>query len=452
MLGAVENASRQTRVSTTEREDEIDEDLRQAREVLYIVVVAAALFPIGLTVFLMYRITQPLIQLMNDMQLVAVMTLDDIDLFRPPSFLREVALMEEAFCKMTTNLIEYKQYLPQAILNDALTDDDATTNALDTGSVHEVVTSLTPSVLSVLSTGTTPVIMTPPQKGNGQNVFDAVLRLRSISVAVTNLRGVLQKRNDATKLSDTLAMYIEMFAVNAKKYRGIIDSVSGDRVAVCFNTTVHTVAHMKKAAEFCIFLQNAWKETLQLNSAVSYGSALCGNIGCAGFKTNALLGGVACNARMIERCGRSWEVPIICDSGIAAEARDVFILRTITKVITKLGKLTMLHELVCLKDTGVDEEWMYQIHHGESSDPYTKINSVISLIYQGEFLDAAAKLETCKSARGAILAQRMLVQVRKTGHAPLPLKIFDIPQLNDYLEDTEDGEEEEYYPDMPDMI
>ena len=425
VLGEVDRTTISTKQSVKESEDTVNGDLENARIVLYIVVVGVAILPIVLTVLLVLKITEPLMLLMRDMSYVAVMSLEHVDADRPLSKLSELNQMESSFKLMLNNLVEYRQYLPQSVLCD--TEEEHHSSAAD----H--IEGLTSSRLDSHSKSRSECSMSKSMSiiGNRGNLFDTQLKQKNVTVFVSNLCGFLDK-SDVPLLgkADLLTRYLEPVVASAKLNRGVIDDFSGDRIAASFNTSLPASSHRVNAVIFTTTVSKAWDQSQNIaissaNCAISTGSALCGNTGCTGLKKYSIIGGVACNARMLERCGRAWGVARICDSSIASDVQDRYSLRKLVRVSLKHAKPTILSEIVEEKQV-TDNEWMYQIEEGQAKDKYTPVNEAVGLLYKGDFASAQAKLSA--GVPGADLVRQLLEEAIRTGNIPDNVDIYAIPR------------------------
>ena len=121
VLGEIPNATREvhTRIDL-ERDDtmsDIDEDRLRSR----IITVAVGCVIVFLTVMASFRVIQPIKVLQQQMQLVASMDLNSLDL-ESTSMFYEIRKMQYHFRKMVEHLIEYRAYVPSAVLEGASTE------------------------------------------------------------------------------------------------------------------------------------------------------------------------------------------------------------------------------------------------------------------------------------------------------------------------------------------
>eukprot|EP01061_Rhynchopus_euleeides_P036362 TRINITY_DN612_c0_g2_i1.p1 TRINITY_DN612_c0_g2~~TRINITY_DN612_c0_g2_i1.p1 ORF type:complete len:846 (+),score=284.32 TRINITY_DN612_c0_g2_i1:191-2728(+) len=421
VLGEVEKVNEQTRRDLHESEDAVDRDLFQARQLLAVVVVACVLIPTGLAVLLVFRVTEPLMSLMHDMSKVAVMNLVSVDERRSLSNLTEVRGMEVSFKQMLKNLVEYRQYLPQSVL---YTDTENSETDEDPVRSDQCGSLVSASQSTSLQLGSKEASVRSGTTG----MFDTGLCGRSVTILVSNIRN-FHSYKDSRGLGSIITRYLEPFVQGAKNFRGIISDVSGDRVTVAFNTLLSVPTHRVKALELGLFIKGACSE-LNVNMAAATGVATCGNVGCTGLKTYTMVGHVASAVRALERCGRSWELPLLCDGKIASDAALLMYLRALVSAKLVTGaKDTLVHEVVSLK-TVCDEEWMYQLQQSQVEDPFHSLNACIHSVYEGELEKAREHLAACdKSLTGIELAYKHLRALMDLGVPPPPLDITACPPL-----------------------
>ena len=417
ILGEVDALNTATQENIRKSESKVDDDLEKARMILYIVVVVAALIPIGLTVYLVFRITKPLIQLMEDMSHVAVMDLSSVDASRPLSSLSEVCAMEQSFKQMMKNLVEYRQYLPQSVLVDSATEeteaDDITQSKTgkDRSSGEHSASSLT-SCSSIVPVATV--------------VFGVAVKSKHVSIALSNINSL--HATEQNKVVSTLSSYLEVLLESAKAARGIVDDMSGDKVTVCFNTVTSCGLHKVHAAEYALAVRNRMNSGISVNVAISSGSAVCGTVGCTGLKKYGVIGSVATDVRSLERCGSKWGVGVLADGDVGKAIDSHFTIRSFVKAKRANGKTTLLSEVVAAREAGQNEEWMYQLESAAAQDPYTKMNSAVVLLYDNKLDEAEEALKGC-TAEGLELVKKMISTARISGSAPVPIRLAYVGDL-----------------------
>eukprot|EP01062_Namystynia_karyoxenos_P010681 TRINITY_DN137_c0_g4_i1.p1 TRINITY_DN137_c0_g4~~TRINITY_DN137_c0_g4_i1.p1 ORF type:complete len:1170 (+),score=345.05 TRINITY_DN137_c0_g4_i1:116-3625(+) len=118
VLEKVEKEVAQTQEDVRVGKQNIDDDIKQDRLILYIAVAGAAAAFIMLSVVFVSRVNAPLGRLLVEMQHVSEMDVDSVDENRSLSGLQEVQSMEVSFRKMIHNLREFRKYMPASILDD----------------------------------------------------------------------------------------------------------------------------------------------------------------------------------------------------------------------------------------------------------------------------------------------------------------------------------------------
>ena len=413
ILGEVDDLNTATQKNIRAKKAKVDDDLEKARMILYIVVVVAALIPIGLTVYLVFRITKPLIQLMEDMSHVAVMDLSSVDASRPLSSLSEVCAMEQSFKQMMKNLVEYRQYLPQSVLVDSATEEteaeeDTSTGIVSNDRSSESVSGTSHSMRAAAA------------------AFGVAVKSKNVSIALSNINSL--HATEQNKVVSTLSSYLEVLLESAKAARGIVDDMSGDKVTVCFNTVTGCASHKVHAAEYALAVRNRMNSGISVNVAISSGSAVCGTMGCTGLKKYGVIGSVATDVRSIERCGSKWGVGVLVDGDVGKAIDSHFTIRSFVKAKRANGKTTLLSEVVAAREAGQNEEWMYQLESAAAQDPYSKMNSAVALLYDNKLDEAEEALKGC-TAEGLELVKKMISTARSSGSAPVPIRLAYVGDL-----------------------
>ena len=220
----------------------------------------------------------------------------------------------------------------------------------------------------------------------------------------------------------------EPFVRLAKKSRGIIDDVSGDKVAVSFNTTIPATSHRGRAVDLYFLLRSEWdrKAAFQVNAAVATGPVTCGNIGCAGMKKYAVLGNAPLAVRTLERCGRSWGLPLVCDNAVAGDINTRYITRVLVLAQVSGQKAALLFA-VEEKPESEDGEWMYQLDKADRSNPHKAANDAILLVFQGNVSEASAAVRAAGLAPDSHAG--MLVARAVRSGVPPPVRLNEVPSM-----------------------
>ena len=396
VLGEVDRVNLKTRAEVAASEDAVEEDLKKARTVLYIVVVACALVPLVLTIVFVFRVTEPLMLLMTDMSFVATMNLEQVDPDRPLSLLSEINNMEKSFKTMLGNLLEYRQYLPQSVLITDTDEEDATSASADKPKISSKGSKGSHLSLSQRSYTES---ASAAAAANQRTVFDASVHTKNITLLVSNISQV--HKVAAGKVGSVIAAYLEVLIASSKVHRGVVDDVCGDKVTVSFNALIHASNQKERGVNTALVIREKRNEEFKVNTAIACGPAVCGNMGCIGMKKFFMLGPVNTNVRRLERCGTSWNIPIVADGLVTKEVELSFTLRKLVAVRMKDGKCGVVSEIIKANEGGANEEWMYQLETQIERNEFSTENALLVKLYNEE---SASGVDTSKDYKNEVLS------------------------------------------------
>ena len=405
--------------------------------------IAALIFAVSLsaicgavTYAVVWQTLKPLKALGISMSKVASMKFDASQCIQEAEFsrIREVASMQESFRKMATNLEEYRRYLPHSVLcldtdsNSRRSSDRHPNSDTPPTSVLEISTDTDNSMPSDSEPCDGPTqrqiaerkkaerrrdrdrgrrsrgdksyrkpanAPSSSSRANPVNplsrktrAFCVALKRRSISLACVNVKGFLNVAENVnrTELLAVHSRYVGTVAGYVKSYRGVVDTVSGDKIVASFNAVLHCGSHRSTSAKCVHAIRQLFardpltagdgkKMQVATNSAVASGAALCGNLGLQGLKRYNMLGRVASSVRVMERLGSSWDVSVLVDNCVA-EAMKGFAIRAVCKVWDGRRE-TMLSEVVRSGDTST----------------YSDYNKALECIYAARFPAAEALIK-----------------------------------------------------------
>ena len=432
ILGEVDRTVLATQRHIDDSEADVKADLQASRRILYIVVALLATVPTFLAVLLVFRITAPLLRLSEDMACVAVMNLSVVDTQRSTSILSEVGTMEDSFKRMIQNLIEYRQYLPQAVLQESEAEEE------DADSARVMSQSIQPSEAQgqMSRSGSQHTSGKDSSVVGKKNVLkDSVMRKKAVTLLVSNIKAFHADRRADPSLSGLVA-YFTQFVATAQGHRGIIDSVSGDKVYVSYNTVIASSNHKSHAVQTANQVTSKLREGQEtkryiVNVGIASTDSYCGNIGCNGLRSFSVIGACVANARMLERFGRHLGLSIVADGTVSDDAKFRFTVKSIAKAIMSDGKPTHLREVLGEKCVA-EEEWMYQIEAAAAGDPCKAWNETCAAMYSGQIADVRKFLDSDKETRGGggggddgpNLTLTLMQECVACSVAPLPIDLF----------------------------
>ena len=318
----------------------------------------------------------------------------------------EMRGLVRGMAKATAKLQEFRAFMPQSLGVDSESEQS--------------VTSESSSQNSQSSVGETTSKAAPSSSSGPQLTFAAGLVRRDVSLVMCNIRGfhklpaegVLQVHTD----------YIAATTEQARHHRGIVQDMSGDRVLLSFGALSFLPSHMLKAARCAAVLktlQTGWES----NFGVSRGNARTGNMGCATLKKHCVLGAVSCDVRTIERCGKAWDVCILCSASVTEAVSGTYNTRAVAQV--------QLQDTVCLSEvTGAcasqgNAEWMYELENAAASNPHAPSNRVVKLVCDGDLAGAAEAVQDSRVEPHATSLYKLAATLGK----PPVFDVLGVPPL-----------------------
>jgi class 3 adenylate cyclase len=220
-------------------------------------------------------------------------------------------------------------------------------------------------------------------------------------------------------------MQTELLTVVGKHVRenkGVIDAFQGDHVVASFNAVGTTASHGKRAALAALGTIHALASDAgmpRVTAGLSSGMACVGNMGTKDMRRFCIVGPVFVQAMLLERmCKMIPGVKTMFASNILAEISLEMYAQIVD--IAMLPGFANPMGIVSLEMPKQMEnnEWMYMLAEGESSDPFANINDAFVALLASNVADARAALlkhneagtrapEKHKAALGEASAQRL---------------------------------------------
>ena len=348
------------------------------RRLLLIIIIVVTIVMLLVSVYFSVRLIVPLTNLADQMIEVGNMNLDGITRESTGmSVFTEVSKMQQAFLKMHDSLSEYRNYLPQSMLDqiNMESDGNSTVEFSKEGSDRNSLTTPTASAF----TGSHATLQSP---GPEQLLKEHSVKKRRVSVLITNFVGWHNRfDNDGDMVdsfSSTLQKMLKIFTTN----NGTPDTFSGDRVLCSFNAIRPTATHPLSACR-CISAinTNLTESCIQVTSSACLGYVTCGNFGCEGMKKFSMFGPVVTLAYALERYAKSVGARTVVNQKMVKEVGDSYSTRGLDMILfPKISNdALVVYELAGPKQAQ-DAEWMYQIEESNKKDPWTPWNVAFEAI------------------------------------------------------------------------
>ena len=328
--------------------------------------VSLALAAVVCVVFCAVVVTNPLVQLAEDMEHVRTMNLEQVSDTKRSLF-TELGSLRAGFDSMRSLLFLYKAFIPQNVLvessegNYSKTFDLRSTasSSLRAGSHHS---------LNLSGSWNRPDM-------HAHTLLATSLKQRRIALLVTNLHRLHDiATEDITRRHTT---YLESLLV-VRQHRGVVEAVSGDKVTVSFNAVTRVAQCEKNAIDVSLAMQDVTKFEGG-NVAVSCGIVRVGNLGTCVMKKFSILGTIVRKVFQMERWGKAWCVPIVIDDEVHTTAALIAHTRKVVRVVSSEGAFT-LHEVTGAK-AGTDA-WT------DDKDERDKDNARVSCVAANTAFDA----------------------------------------------------------------
>eukprot|EP00755_Sulcionema_specki_P023029 Sspe_Gene.77894::Locus_48706_Transcript_1_1_Confidence_1.000_Length_1205::g.77894::m.77894 len=289
--------------------------------------------------------------------------------------------MQSSFYTMIACLMEFRQYMPQSILNEQQQDikDDASVDALEEcdGMTTSEGTSVTGSGIFV--------IQQDRRKGS-HSTHDSRDERQArapaqLALGLTRKRNVAQVRltvkNFSSGLKDPVAfvsvhtLWLTILSGEAKESRGTIERFLADEVDVNFGGLLFCNAVSQKAANYVVrVLEHIDSRALNIRPVIGVGSgsALVGNLGCTGLKNNAVVGHAVEMSRVMHCLARELGLGNCMGALAAEDSKGHFDIVPVD--IVYFHKRQIVYHLKGRRAVSTDEEWMY--HYNKADGPYEK--------------------------------------------------------------------------------
>ncbi|KAJ9461144.1 hypothetical protein DIPPA_28915 [Diplonema papillatum] len=388
----------------------IQDQLEKDRILMYVwivVVVALVLIASGFGTLAM---TRPLDQLMRDMEEVAMMHLDVVDVNRQKSMIKEVHSMQKSFHVMIKNMKEFKQFMPAVLLreedeNDVADDDSAvsedfhtpvhrrhsqTTSESKGGSTYQKKRGrdTDTDVSSKQGTGSCSAVARQAKQKTLMSVsLTRKQRSAYVCAGCRDFARLVKLMSDCPAIVEFHSAWLHACIADAQDWRGSVVGFKADRVEVSFGGLSACISPATKAAKYALKMRGRFAamhtEHLLRSQAlvqsgcslpavgIASGSVFGGNLGCQGLKAPAVLGRAAQHSTVMQAIACEIGLDIVIDQMSVDELKGVMVCTPVDVVRLETGKMQIAYYLSEAMSAAAGE-WMYTmdagVGEGESYD------------------------------------------------------------------------------------
>eukprot|EP01060_Flectonema_neradi_P009411 TRINITY_DN1670_c0_g1_i4.p1 TRINITY_DN1670_c0_g1~~TRINITY_DN1670_c0_g1_i4.p1 ORF type:complete len:876 (+),score=166.97 TRINITY_DN1670_c0_g1_i4:41-2629(+) len=371
VMSVIDEASKVIDANIAADKKATDDERSKSHTIMYCVTAVCVIVLLSMSVVFTNIIISPLKALSGEMAEVALMHTDAVNLTGPLSSLCEVSKMQQSFRLMVTNLVEYKNYMPQSILMETSEEEEEAAASASSSAAST-------QQRSVLSRSNASIQQITHQ------AVDLGLKHRTVSVIMINSVGWHNNKKKETEITTDHSNLIETFIKAVSSNKGTCDSFAGDRMMAYFNANRNTSEHRSSAVR--VGLKSKTEVKLPLVFAVTTGDAKVGNMGITGMKKFSILSPIVPFAASLLKLCKADEYLGLIDAKVATHSKMSIDSRAAVLVsFTKYSdKPTLVFE--ALQERAVkEEEWMYQL---ETANEYAAWNDFVTAVVEK---DAKAK-------------------------------------------------------------
>eukprot|EP01061_Rhynchopus_euleeides_P024379 TRINITY_DN392_c1_g1_i9.p1 TRINITY_DN392_c1_g1~~TRINITY_DN392_c1_g1_i9.p1 ORF type:complete len:322 (+),score=124.37 TRINITY_DN392_c1_g1_i9:2-967(+) len=175
---------------------------------------------------------------------------------------------------------------------------------------------------------------------------------------------------------------IETFNAVVENFKGLAESMCGDRLLAAWNTVVDRPSHSTLACKAANELQILNKSEQGDSShqivrhiGLSTGTVMFGLFGGTGTKKYDIVGKVVPGAMLLALLNKEYDTQCLFPHTMMHEASTPFYVRIVDYVChSKLSDGAFIYELADKKGDVAQDEWMYELENADSADPHKAHN------------------------------------------------------------------------------
>eukprot|EP01061_Rhynchopus_euleeides_P024375 TRINITY_DN392_c1_g1_i3.p1 TRINITY_DN392_c1_g1~~TRINITY_DN392_c1_g1_i3.p1 ORF type:complete len:317 (+),score=114.48 TRINITY_DN392_c1_g1_i3:2-952(+) len=172
---------------------------------------------------------------------------------------------------------------------------------------------------------------------------------------------------------------IETFNTVVEGFKGLAESMCGDRLLAAWNTVVDRPSHSTLACKAAYQMRCLKDNGITPHVGLSTGTVMFGLFGGTGTKKYDIVGKVVPGAMLLALLNKEYDTQCLFPHAMVHEAAIMFYIRIVDYVKhTKLssGDSVFIYELGNKKPESEQDEWMYELETAENADPYKAHNDL----------------------------------------------------------------------------
>ena len=396
-----------------------DDDKRRAFVIMLVAVLVSAVTLLIVGVLFTKIIIKPLIILQHDMSSIAQMKLDDVDTTRKLSSLSEVKAMELSFKQMISNLLEYRNYMPQSVLIDSSELGETET------SLHE--NDLWSHTRSHTTADQVSQDHSSRDKALAQNqlLVELVLKRKKIGITSFNVVGfhsMIMNKSEG-EIYDIHQKVLTAVTTNVSLRNGICETFTGDRILATFNAVRPASSYSLSSVQAGDAARRAVQGMVVLSYACGSGSARVGNMGIRGMKKFTVLSPSVPFVASLEKLNNQFGTLGLVDH---FNQESILLGMTLRKILLvtcpkRDDKVIIISEIIEPKYLA-DEEWMYQLRDAQSTNR-SPWNNTFDALQNGNWEEADKLLVPLESLGTHEIIKRMREAVDSKTMKPLCVEV-----------------------------
>ena len=401
--------------------------VEEALRLLIVFTMLVLVFDVMISVAEVVFIAMPMKKLSSAIRLIGDMdtelAADTIAQYEAKSVMvREMRDLMSGMSLTVNRLEEFRAFMPESILpaareEDACTSEPSVTNNSFTYSRSSVHSRSSVSRSAVSSHACAP----------NRAHLDLYLSSKPIGLLAVNVVGwwgsMGNMANDTLLQSHTDIVTNVMSMCNIQG--GILDSFSGDRFLVGWNTVKPKADFVVRTITTALSIHENMRD-YKVSCAATSGKAKVGNTGNKSVRRFTILSPLVPWLMEMERLNKERRLKVTVDDRTATKLKNIFLYQLTDAIRCDKQKAVIKVHNVISKVTVVHNEWMYELEQAQREDNNDKVNIFVGRVIDEQW-DKITEAVTLDKALHHITAayeakcfQPLLLRFERTAHLPTP--------------------------------
>eukprot|EP01061_Rhynchopus_euleeides_P024368 TRINITY_DN392_c0_g1_i8.p1 TRINITY_DN392_c0_g1~~TRINITY_DN392_c0_g1_i8.p1 ORF type:complete len:995 (+),score=288.06 TRINITY_DN392_c0_g1_i8:53-3037(+) len=290
--------------------------------------------------------------------------------------------IQSAFISIAKQMKMYMEFMPKNLIANYQSSDDDTESALSGSRSGRLPTSRHSASGSAARNSHDERTVSESRYHARRGVLAGAVksnyaRKKRVSVLALNSRSHSERcaALDAEGVRVLHSHLIENFNAIVDSFKGLAESMCGDRLLAAWNTVAERPSHGTLACKAAFQMRSMQEGNIVSHVGLTSGLAMFGLFGGTGTKKYDIVGKIVPGVMALALLNKQYDTQCLFPQKMVHDVSLSFYVRIVDYIShPKIAERSFLYELAQKKNVVAQDEWMYELESAEQGDPFKAHN------------------------------------------------------------------------------